>query len=172
MCSGDYQVLDFGLGVFSVEIEELYGVRYALESPMSDMPGGIPLCHFVSSLYQLDENLNWDEKQGNYRFFLRDADVSEEFLAISEKLNILLPRFIKTFSSVEKLVECHQRRIGAWWMSTQSKLYAATGCIILGRYDEAEKLIESAIKLGSAPIMKETAVRFRAIIRERRASPN
>lgn len=167
--SATQDFLHLELGVFSIEIEELYGARIALGSPMSHMPGGIPLCHFVTSLFQIDENLNWHEGLGSTRFFSCDTDVSIEFSSISEKLNGLLLRFIKKFSSIETLLDCRQKGIGAWARSTEGKLHGAAGCIILGRYDQAEEFMKSAIKIGSTPMMKETAERFRKIILKRRA---
>lgn len=156
------------LGAFSVAIEELYCQRVPLEVSMSDMPCGVQLCHFASSFFQISDDLTkWDSNRGWVRIFDGGENVSSEFETIASRLRTLLPKFMETFSSVETIVTCKQQGMGAWTVSTQSKLQAAAGCIVLGRFDEAEAFITDGIKAGSAPLMREVSDRLRRKIEER-----
>lgn len=157
----DKCILELDIGVFSVEIEELYGQRLKLGLSMEDMPGGVMLCHFMTSIFQISDDLQrWESNLGVRRFFQCEADVSGELEGIAAKLNAVLPRFIAEFGSVEKIVALKEKGVGFAAKSSLSKLQAACGCVVLGRYDQAKAFIRDAIKAGSGPFEREIADRL------------
>jgi Domain of unknown function (DUF4304) len=164
------EVLEISLGAFSIEIEELYCQRSTLGARMEEMPVAMMFCHFESNFWCLDEDLGWDLHRAAHRFFPRNEDVSNELLDIAARLSRMLPRFIQLFSSVEKIVDYKRNGLGVGATSTGGKLQAAAGCIVLGRYDDAEALIKEGIKAGSAPLLKEIAARLGEVIQERRSA--
>lgn len=163
------QVLEIDLGAFSTEIEELYGQRLKLGIAMDQMPGGLPLCHFHLSLFQVEEDLTgWTPKRARVLFLPGSTDVSQDFEVISLKLREVLPKFMRDYSSIEKIVTSKEQGIGFAAKSSLSKLQAACGCVVLGRYDQAEAFIGEAIKAGSGPFEREIADRLHLEIEKRK----
>lgn len=164
------EVLEIWLGAFSVAIEELYCQRLPLGVPIEEMPSGLMFCHFDTNFWCLDEDLSWNSKRAKHCFFPRDTDVTQELLEIAERLEVILPNFAAFFGSVENITNYKMQGFGTGSIATGGKLQAAAGCIVLGRYQEAEVLIMTAIKAGSSPLHREIALRLSVILEERRSN--
>lgn len=164
------EVLEISLGAFSLAIEDLYCQRVPLGVAMEEMPCGMSFCHFESDFWSLDDNLGWDLRRAAHMFFPRDADVSADLESIAVRLNFLLPKFVAAFGSVEWIVDYKSKGLGMGTTSTESKLKAAAGCVVLGRYEQAEALIKDGIKAGTAPLLRQIADRLHETIQARKST--
>ena len=127
---------------------------------MELMPNGITMCHFMSPIQFLTDELGWI-KPTEPMIFPPNSDFSLIFKTLAKRLSDLLPRFIETFGKLETLIEYQQRGEGFAARSSHGNLRSAAACILLGHYDDAEGMIQNAVKAGSAPLIKQMAANLR-----------
>ena len=152
----EQEFLEINLGAYSLQVEELLGERLPFGADMEFMPNGITMCHFLSRFQFITDDLEWDTSAGNM-FFPRGTDVSADFEALAKRLSDLLPSFIDKFGHLETIVEYQQRGEGFAANSSHGNLRSAAACILLGRYHDAEAMINKAVKAGSPPLIKQWA---------------